>query len=51
MPDPDFAPVFPNFRRHKSPLPVLYNDGPGIIGGIVTVGLDAVRILKLEILL
>ena len=35
MPDPDFAPVFPELSGTKKPVTgSLYNDGTGIVGGI-----------------
>ena len=35
MPDPDFAPVFPELSETEKPVTgSLYNDGPGIVGGI-----------------
>ena len=35
MPDPDFAPVFPELSETQKPVTgSLYNDGPGIVGGI-----------------
>ena len=40
MPDPNFAPVFPELSGTEKPVTgSLYNDGKAVVGGLVIAGL------------